>query len=177
MDDIAGSLGVSKKTLYQYFDNKADLVYKTMATHLTIERENITAICGRSLNSIDEMFEISKYVTVYLRKMKTSSLFDIQKYYPATWDLYMAYKDSFIYDVIHTNIQKGIEQGLYRSDIQPAIVAKLYSAKSESVVDGALFPFTEYAIIDVYQELLNYHIRGIASDKGRAYLENLKSQA
>ncbi len=174
MDDVAREMGISKKTLYLHVSDKSDLVNKTMKNHLQRERAAIKEICQQSNNAIEEMFEIGKHVTVHLRSLNTSIVYDLQKYYPQTWRIFMEYKISFVYSVIFQNIKKGINDGLYREEVNPDIIAKFYTSRSEMLVNQEIFPFPEYTVMKVYEEYLKYHIRGIATAKGLRYLQKQK---
>lgn len=176
MDDLARAMGVSKKTIYQFVDNKADLVDKVMQRHLELEKCDIQEIQQQADNAINEMFEIGQYVAKHLRMLNPNIINDLQKYYPKAWSRIDDFKEQHVRNVIKGNIERGIEQGYYRSDIDSEILARIYSSKMECVVDQKLFPFTEFAIIDVYREFLNHHIRGIASEKGLRYLETFNNQ-
>jgi len=73
---------------------------------------------------------------------------------------------------------KGQKEGLYRSDIEADILAKLYIGRMESIFDQDLFPSTNYDVSDVYMEWFIYHIHGMASEKGLKLLEkNFKTQS
>jgi len=174
MDDLSKGMGISKKTIYKFVANKADLVNKTMSIHLENEKERITHISKESENAIDEMFQIGKHVVQHLRFLNPSVINDLRKYYPETWQNVMDYKNSFLYSIILNNINKGIKQGFYRKGINPEIISKIYSARSEVVIDQAIFPYSSYTFIEVYTEYLSYHIRGIATQEGLKYLEKQK---
>ena len=174
MDDFASRLGMSKKTLYQFVSDKGDLVKKTMKNHIEAEKRAIQEISRQHENAIDEIFEIGRHVLVHLSKMNPSAMYDLQKYHPDGWKLFVEYKNTFIYSCILGNIDKGIRQGLYRDDFNPDIVAKFYAARTEIVVSQEVFPFPKYTVMDVYAEYLKYHIRAIASEKGLKYLEKQK---
>jgi hypothetical protein len=146
-----------------------------MDQHLTLEKEAINKITSHSSNAIEEILAMAKHVTSHLKTFNPNILYDMQKYYPQAWSLFLSYKDSFIYNTILENIRKGVEQGLYRSDLNAEIIAKIYGAKSECVIDPNLFPFTDYSIVSVYNEYLSYHIRGIASLDGIKYIEQQKT--
>ena len=177
MDDLARTMGVSKKTLYQYVDNKADLVQKVLDRHLELEAKMIEGLFASNSNAIEQMFIISRHVTSSLKKLNPSIVSDLQKYYPRAWQLIIEYKQHRIRHTIEANIAKGIEEGLYRSDVNPKIISRFYSTKADCVVDQRLFPFTEFAVIDVYNEFLDHHIRGLASEKGLKFLEQYKITA
>lgn len=174
MDDFSSRMGMSKKTLYQYVSDKDDLVCKTMKNHLENEKKAIGEIRNRNGNAIDEIFSIGRHVLVHLSKMNPSAMYDLQKYHPAGWKMFLDYKNTFIYSCILENIQKGIKQRLYRNDFNPEIVAKIYSARTEIIVSQDVFPFPKYTVMEVYAEYLKYHVRAIASEKGLKYLEKQK---
>lgn len=175
MDDLARTMGVSKKTLYQYVDNKADLVLKVLERHLELETKMVVELFASPSNAIEQMFIISRHVTSSLKKLNPSIISDLQKYYPRAWNLIAEYKQNRIRQTIEANIAKGIDEGLYRSDVNPQIISRFYSSKADCVVDQKLFPFTDFAVIDVYYEFLNHHIRGLASEKGLKFLEEYKT--
>lgn len=173
MDDLATALGISKKTLYLTISNKDELVYRAIENHMAQEKQSVLKVAETSTNAIDEMLQIGKIVTKHMRNLNPTIIYDVHKYYPTAWQMINDYKDTFLYETILQNIKSGIEQGYYRSDVNPDIIAKIYSSKADCIVDQKLFPFTQYSIISVYYEYLRYHIRGIASDKGLKYIEQI----
>lgn len=174
MDDFAGKMCMSKKTLYQMVSDKNDLVKKTMKNHIESEKKAVQEICRQNENAIDEIFAIGRHVLVHLSKMNPSAMYDLQKYHPEGWKMFVDYKNTFIYSCILGNIEKGIKQGMYRDDFNPDIVAKIYSARTDLVVSQEVFPFPKYTVMEVYAEYLKYHVRAIASEKGLKYLEKQK---
>ncbi len=171
MDDIARELGMSKKTLYQYVDNKADLIEKIIRQHIYNEKMALTAIRKLTKDAIEEMLMIAKHVIQLLRQTPPSMAFDLQKHYRPCWNLMEKFSHKHIYNVIKENIENGIKQGIYRDDIDADIVAKLYVAKTSLVVDEELFPLSEYNKETLFKEYIDYHIHGIASPKGLKLLE------
>jgi AcrR family transcriptional regulator len=174
MDDFAGKMSMSKKTLYQLVTDKNDLVKKTMKQHIENEKKAVEEIRKNNENAIDEIFAIGRHVLVHLNKMNPSAMYDLQKYHPEGWKMFVDYKNTFIYSCILQNIEKGIRQGIYRDDFNPDIIAKFYAARTELVVSQDIFPFPKYTVMDVYSEYLRYHIRAIATEKGLKYLEKQK---
>lgn len=174
MDDFAGKLGISKKTLYQFVCDKSDLVQKTMKNHIETEKKAIQDISRQNENAIDEIFAIGRHVMVHISKMNPSAMYDLQKYHPEAWKLFLDFKNTFIYSCILENMERGVKQGLYRSDFNTDIVARIYAARTEIVVSQEVFPFPKYNVIDVYAEYLKYHVRSIATEKGLTYLEKQK---
>jgi len=173
MDDLARQLGISKKTIYQYFENKKDLVNKVMVAHMEREMEDTGVIVQNADNAIDEMLKIARYVIAQLRKLSPTALYDIKKYYRKEWALFEQFNATYIFQCILTNLERGQKEGLYRTDLNKDIIAKLYVGKTNIVVDEDLFPLAEYKRDELYNEFIHYHIRGIASPKGLEVFETL----
>lgn len=170
MDDIAQHLRISKKTLYQYVKDKNELVLKAVGRITTQHRECILGICARGHNAIDESFEITRFVASQVGQIHPSVHFDLQKYHPDAWDLLQSTERADIYQCIANNLKKGIEEGLYREDLNIDVIARIYISRFDVTFDGQLFPADQYRFEEVIWELFRYHTRGIASDKGVKYL-------
>jgi len=175
MDDIAREMGMSKKTLYQYVDNKTDLIEQIFQQHAEEEKKVIERIRHDSADAIDEILRIARYVVAQMREMAPTTVYDLQKYYRNTWKQMDALHQRHVYTVIKDNLERGIRQGVYRSNLNPDIVAKLYVGKTSLVADEEMFPAREYNIQNLYWEYINYHIRGIASAEGQRLLEKYKA--
>lgn len=171
MDDIARELGMSKKTIYQFVENKAELVRLTLQNYLDQERAQIESILKAPGNSVDEMIQMMYYFFNQVQELNPSALNDLQKYYPETWDIYSRYRFEFMLGMITDNLQKGINEGLYRADLNADIIARVYIANTAVLIDQDLFPGKNYVFINTYKEYLNYHLRGILSPRGLQYLE------
>ena len=172
MDDLARELGVSKKTIYKFVENKSDLVRKVMLTHFEVEKQVMEEILASNMNAMEEMEAIIRKVLNHLRTIHPSSIYDIQKYYPKSWKLFTEYKDDFIYLCIMQNLKKGIDQGLYRNEINAEIIAKLYISVIDFAVNPKNFPPTQFNFSDIYKEFVTYHLHGIATLEGTQYLSN-----
>ncbi len=166
MDDLSRELGISKKTLYQSVENKKDLVLQVFQNHAMQEMDAVTRIQKESGDAIDEMIEVVKYVIPTLRKITPTVLFDMQKYYREIWQMMEDHNNKEIYKFIEENIKKGIEQGVYREEVRPDIIAKLYVGKTMFLIDEEVFPLRDYNKENLFKEHMQYHIRGIATTKG-----------
>lgn len=171
MDDISREMGVSKKTLYQHFDNKADLVKKSVEFHIELEKAYCEQVWREIENAIDEMLAIGHFVVNQLRELNPSLVYDMQKYYRNCWDLVDTFHKEYIYSKLVENIELGKKQNMYRKNVDADIIAKLYISKMENIISSDLFPASKYASVEVYKEALKYHIYGIASEEGLKHFE------
>lgn len=171
MDDMARHLGISKKTLYLYVKDKEELVSKVLDTFCKDEDHQICQIRKTAENAIDELLEIGKWVMQTLQNLHPSVTFDMEKYHPEAYRKMQTDRFAAVYSHIMSNIKKGQKEGFYRKDINPDIITKIYITRMDAMFSNELFPVNEYRLVDVYQEMFRYHIRGIASEKGLEYLQ------
>ena len=172
MDDISKSIGISKKTIYQYFENKRALIAEVIDNHIEEDERDIKTIISNSQNAIYEIVDIAKHVLSFLKGMSPSMIFDTRKYYPKQWEKVESRHFSFIRDIIKSNIERGQKEGLYNRDLNPDIVARLYVKQSLAIVDETTFPPNEYNAGELYKTLVTYHIRGLMTNKGRKKAES-----
>lgn len=171
MDDVARELGISKKTLYQYVTDKDDLVGKFVDNEILMRQEEICKCFSTGFNAIEELFEISIYMNRLIRDQNPATEYDLKKYYPVHYQKTLKARKEGIYNYILLNLKKGKKEGLYRKDMNNDVIARLYLWRSEDATLAELFAAEEFTSIKLFVELLNYHIRGIATEKGIIVLE------
>lgn len=175
MDDIAHELGMSKKTLYKFVDNKSDLVYKVLQNHLKEEQEFIETLENLQVNAIDVIVEIIKHVINSLSNMPLSTLYDLQKYYPKSWSLVEDFKSCAIVETMENILKKGKKENLFRKEIKEDLISKFYMISIEGIMNPFNFTaYKNYDFKDIYLEYIVYHLHGIVSDKGHEYLKTIK---
>lgn len=171
MDDIAKNMSMSKKTLYQYFANKDELVNAVMEKNLETDQCQVKSLLSAKNNAIDDLMQIATTINETLKRIHPSIHYDLEKYHPTAWKKFGDHKRNFIYESIKHNITKGINEGLYREDINPEIISMLYVSKADVIFDPIVFPPDRFSFNRVYLEMLKQHIRGIATTKGLKYLD------
>ena len=172
MDDVARELSISKKTLYQYVTDKDDLVGKFIDYEIEIRQEQICRCFGFGYNAIEELFEISGFMNKLMREQNPATEHDLKKYYPHHHQKTVKTRRDRMFTYILLNLKKGKEEGLYRQDMDADIIAKLYLSRSENIHFNDLFTVEEFTSLKLFVELLAYHVRGIATEKGIFVLEN-----
>jgi AcrR family transcriptional regulator len=175
MDEVAAELGMSKKTLYQHVTDKEDLVSKFIDNEIEIRQRQICECFKAGYNAIEELFEISLFMNKLMREQNPATEHDLKKYYPEQYQKIVTVRRERMYSYILLNLKKGKNEGLYRSDMDDEVIAKLYLSRSESMPVSTLYTLEELTSIKMFVELLTYHIRGIATQAGIKELEkNIK---
>jgi TetR/AcrR family transcriptional regulator, cholesterol catabolism regulator len=172
MDDVARELGISKKTLYQYVTDKDDLVGKFIDNEIKLRMTGIYECFKSGLNAIEELFEISIFMNKLMKDQNPVTENDLKKYYPHHYQKTLNTRREGINNYILLNLRKGIDEGLYRKDMNVEVIAKIYLSRLEIIHKNDLFTVEELTSNRLFTELLVYHIRGIATSKGIVILEN-----
>lgn len=172
MDDIAKNSGVSKKTIYAHFSNKTDLV-EVVTDHLfETVCTGIDLIHEQQKNPIIELFDIKRFVMEHLKDEKSSPQYQLQKYYPKIYATLKQNQFEKMQGLIKENLDKGINQGLYRDSIDVDFIARIYFNGMVGIKDKDLFPLQNFSMNTLMNYYLEYHLRGICTTKGIQELEN-----
>ena len=132
MDDLANKLGCSKKTLYIYYENRADLVHKVISQDLDEHLREVQAVFNLNKHPIEELFLHNKLDLEKLNSIHPSSLYDLKKYYPKTWGKFDQITKKKGYEFISKNLERGVKLGVYRKEIHVEILAKILTENLKS---------------------------------------------
>jgi len=171
MDEIATSLGISKKTIYQFFTDKDDLVFAVIEQETSKNEMECVQFRDDAENAVHEIFLAVEDLDELLRYTNPLVLYDLEKYHPRAFRRIKEFKYQFLHDATIENLRRGIEEGLYRGDIQRDIVAKSRIEAAFLVFNPDLFPHSRYSMSEVNFELAKLFLYGVCTDKGKPLIE------
>ena len=174
MDDIAMKMGISKKTIYTHFKNKTKLIESTTMSLFDFISNGIGCICELEKDPIEELFAIKKFIHKNLKDERSSAHFQLQKYYPTIFHSLKVKQLELMQSCITTNLERGIEMGLFRKDLDLNFTARIYFNGVIGIKDEDTFPPEEFTREYLTSTFLVYHIRAISTDKGIEILEKLQ---
>ncbi|WP_019988748.1 TetR/AcrR family transcriptional regulator [Rudanella lutea] len=176
MDDIARRLAISKKTIYQHFIDKEDIVFHVVKYHIENEVDEVCQLNAVAGNPIEELMLVSDMMRRHADEINPSVMLDIQRYYPKAWGVFLEYKENQIIKDIISNLRRGVEEGLYRPDIDLETMARLRVELLQIGFDEQIFP--HHKDMYVVQDQLHHHfVRGILTLKGFEIYNNLKQRS
>ncbi len=171
MDDVAKNLSISKKTIYQYFKDKNDLVVSVSKVHLDQERQEIYDIKTNTSNAIETLIEESLCMRRKMSDLNPSLIYDLQKYHHEAWNLYLESKEEVYVRSLEETLISGIEEGYFRKDINPRILAILRVEQIEMALNNQLYNRQMFDFKDVLIQLFDHFLNGLVSEKGRKLLK------
>jgi AcrR family transcriptional regulator len=171
MDDIANEMGISKKTIYKYFQNKIELVDESIDFVKNTIDNAILEIVTLNLNAIEENFAIKKVFQNMFKKAKTSPMFQLKKYYPETYTKLMEHEIHSITKFVLDNLEKGINNKLYREGVDKEKVKDFYFLLFFGTHESETFSKKTDDVNKTEIQILEYHTRAIATMYGISILE------
>ncbi len=171
MDDVAKHLGISKKTLYEFFADKEDLVKQVLLWDYDRKLDFFLQIEAKKLNAIEELFEVYQMIKEMFKDYNPSVEYDIRKYYPSLFSQFREIKRKRMFELSIKNLNKGKSEGLYRSDLDTSILARLHVFRVENILESELFSVEELTSIHVFHEIFVYHLNGILNETGKKILD------
>jgi TetR/AcrR family transcriptional regulator, cholesterol catabolism regulator len=172
MDDVARELGISKKTLYTYVSNKEELVEKVLEhIHDSHNKNMVCANKVKGLNAIEVLMAVNDMVNKMIQEHNPSTEYDLKKYYPELYKKFLNHRNEHIFSSILQNIQQGKDEGLYRREINNELISKLYVNRINSMTGDDTFTIEELKSSNFFLQVMEFHIRGLATPKGIEILE------
>ncbi|HEY9002653.1 MAG TPA: TetR/AcrR family transcriptional regulator [Mucilaginibacter sp.] len=175
MDDIAKHLGMSKKTIYQFFRDKNELVIALVQKKLKEDEDQMEEIINKSGNVIEGMINMMKCSEDIFSRINPIVIHDLQKYHPDAWKQFQNFKSGVIVQTLEELLKKGIEQGYIRADIDVKIIARMRMIQVEMGFNTDIFPHSEFNVWKVQQQFHEHFNYGICTLEGYKLLNEYRN--
>ena len=166
MDQIANEIGISKKTIYNFFENKKHLVNVVTNGMFASITSGIKQIKKQSLDPISELFDIKLFLIKILKGERTTPLYQLRKFYPETHKEITQKQFDFMTKSAIESLKSGVKLGLFRKDINIDLISRLYFNGMIGIKDQDIFPAEKYEPTFLMLKYIEYHLRAIVTEKG-----------
>lgn len=175
MDDIARELGMSKKTIYQFYKEKDDLVNQLCEIEMLGQEKMFKEISEMAKDPIHEIILISVKMREMMQNINPLFFLDLQKFYPVAYKRFQKFKEECAFKDICSNIKKGMDMGLYRSDLNLEFVSRFRLAQLDMLMFGNYFSFERMSFTKTHEILFEMFVYGISTIKGHELLTRYKN--
>ncbi|MBU3928596.1 MAG: TetR/AcrR family transcriptional regulator, partial [Bacteroidetes bacterium] len=175
MDMIAEQLGISKRTIYENFKDKDELVYYCLEDGIVRQKAIAKELFETSENIIDAMLKIIKHNINTLKAINPLFFFDLQKYYSELCKSKIKKNDKQNLSDIIDLLNKGIKEKIFRNEINVEIVAILISEQFKMIGGSEVFSEEKFSKAEIFENISINFIRGIVTEKGLSMVEKYKS--
>ena len=167
MDDIAQSLNISKRTLYEIYENKEVLLFECLKTSKARAQEEMTFIAAQQNNVMDIILDIYRSKMSQLQKINPQFYSDLEKY--PQLQSFLEEQHDKDRTKLKDFLRRGIEEGYFKGDINVDIIANVFDAINEYMMSHKLY--TEFPLEQLFNNMLFVTIRGICTQKGVAVID------
>ncbi|MGH2552210.1 MAG: TetR/AcrR family transcriptional regulator [Chitinophagaceae bacterium] len=174
MNDIAAELAISKKTLYQFFADKDELVDAVVDKELKRGQKDCLESRQQSIDAVDEIFITMEQIADQFRNMNPVVLFDLEKFHISSFQKFQKHKHEFLFDVIRKNLERGIKEELFRPEINVDVMSKFRLESMMIAFNISVFPSRKYDLVEVTREILEHYLYGITTLKGHKLILKYK---
>jgi AcrR family transcriptional regulator len=174
MDDIAKHLSISKKTIYQFFEEKDEIVGACCTGDLKDHGCRMEDITKNSKDAVHEIIECMNYLGEMFSGMNPNLFYDLQKFHPDSWKSFRNFKEQKLMQMVENNLRRGIKEELYRPDINIKVLAKLRIEQVELAMNPNVFPPVKFNLKEVQLAILDHFIHGITTIKGHKLINKYK---
>lgn len=173
MDDIARESGVSKRTIYENFHDKDDLLRHCLAYLDAQYHSRHEQMVAETPNVIQTIFGIMKQAVAAIRQINPLFSEDLKKYHNKVWRDVYGFMMEKQHRQILTILKKGINQGFFRKEINIEVVAVLQMHQMRITSDRSVFPDEQFSPVVVFENVMMLFLRGIATPKGLEVIDGL----
>ena len=177
MDDIARHLTISKKTIYQYFKDKNEIVMLSLKLHMDTNKNEYDEAFKNSSNAIEELSKVSQCMRKDFNELNPSLLFDMQKYHPSAWEMWLNFKNEYIKNQVQQNLVRGMEEGYFRENIDAESLARLRVEQVQLAFDDQVFPTDKFNFKELQMMFFDHFVHGIVTPKGLKLYEKYSQQS
>lgn len=176
MDDIARRAGISKKTLYQHYTNKHDVVSASVLWYQNHKCDGINTMLGTASNAIEALVRVDHELAAIYRRMNPVALLELQRFYPEGYDRFRDVLLTQDVEMMRQTVARGIEEGLFRPELDPDFTARYRIETALLGLQGNLMVSDRYSLMQVGSAITEMFIYGIVTPKGEKMYTRYKEK-
>jgi AcrR family transcriptional regulator len=177
MDDLAKAAGISKKTIYQYFSDKNQVLDSVIDRLIDDHSQRFLKCHKESGDAVEEVINQSTAPFNLLAGISYSFFYELEKSFPAAWEKLMEYRQKTVLPAILKNIKRGIQEGHFRADIHISFVAQVRLQQLNTALNPEVLGVSGSDPINVMNEFTGFYLHGITTEKGKKLINSyLKSK-
>ena len=167
MDSLATHLGMSKRTIYEIFYDKDDLLIGVLGLMAARQRELVSKVLNDSENAISAIFRLIEINIDHFQNMSPAFQADMKRFHIEVLMKRERKCEMPDYRNNRQVIDRGIKEKLFRKEINSGIVNACIYSLFRSVMDSELYPFEDYSRKEIIKETVINYLRGISTPYGK----------
>ncbi len=175
MDDIAKQISMSKKTIYTFYKDKDDLVYKLIAKMLADDECQMAERTKKANNAIEEVFLCMDFLKTMIAGINPTVFYDLQKYHSKAHQLMINFHHTYVYNTVKKGLERGITENIFRPDLNTEILATLRVSQINWSFECDLVRNGSHSLFDVILETTIHFLFGVSTLSGHVLINKYKT--
>jgi len=171
MDEIAAQLGISKKTIYQFFTDKDAMVEAVVNEEMNAKEEDCQGYRKEAENAVHEIFLAMDGMQEMMKTMNPQLMYDLEKHHPVAYKRLKQYKYQFLFTIVKENLDRGLGEGIYRTGINIDLITRHRIESAFMPFNPEAFPQNKFPMNQTCQELAVLFLHSICNEKGKKLIE------
>ena len=171
MDEIAAQLGISKKTIYQFFTDKDTMVEAVVNELINRNEDDCRGFSLTAENAVHEIFIAMDFTQEMMKAMNPQIMYDLEKHHPAAFKRLKQYKYQFLFSTIKENLERGAKEDIYRTDLNIDLTTRHRIESAFMPFNQEAFPQNKYPMNQTCQELAILFLHSVCNAKGKKLIE------
>jgi len=171
MDEIAAQLGISKKTIYQFFTDKDAMVEAVVNEEMNANEEDCQGYRKEAENAVHEIFLAMDGMQEMMKTMNPQLMYDLEKHHPVAYKRLKQYKYQFLFTIVKENLDRGLGEGIYRTGINIDLITRHRIESAFMPFNPEAFPQNKFPMNQTCQELAVLFLHSICNEKGKKLIE------
>jgi AcrR family transcriptional regulator len=172
MDQLATALGMSKRTIYEFFSNKDILLKECIVNHINIQRIAMEELSKNSETALHFYLALLELGIQNMKSQNPQFVNDVRIFYPAIWESTLCANRDYNIEKTSLLLNRGISEGVFRSDINIPIISKLMIEFFTLLSNSDIFPYHTFPPSVMFEHTMVTLIRGVSSAKGLEVIDN-----
>lgn len=171
MDDIAREAGVSKKTIYQNYENKEDLIISALKEKFEENKVIVDEVLNSDKNPVEKIISLYDFTLKSIHSYSLAFFWGIKKYHPNAQAMCTDYLRDLIFNKISKLLEEAQQQKVIRQDIDVPLVSKIYFWGLQEFTDGAFADQMTKGFDTFFRHFILNNVRGMLTDEYMGIVE------
>jgi TetR/AcrR family transcriptional regulator, cholesterol catabolism regulator len=171
---LAGKMGIPASELTGIYKNEAGLIEAVLRYEQQTLEQVFSDVDFDGINAIESLLQVSKEINQKSDRILPSITFDLRHRFPEIHQKIVDMRVKFVDELIKSNFQQGIQQGIYRPDLSTELISRIYTSRLIDLQNPDFFPSESFSFQVVFDVMFDTFIRGICTEEGRAYYDDKK---
>jgi AcrR family transcriptional regulator len=171
MDEIAAQLGISKKTIYQFFTDKDAMVEAVVNEEMKRNEDDCRTFSDSAEDAVHENFLAMDSIQEMMKAMNPQIMYDLEKHHPAAFKRLKQFKYQYLYTLIKANLERGLMEDVYRKNMNLDLVIRHRIESSFMPFNQEAFPSGRYPMNQTCRELVILYLHSISNEKGKKLID------